>query len=363
MMNFDRSVARNHYDNKWLELAQLFRSLSMEVLINRDVVLEHLNVAHFDEIYDDRTSTCLERAQMYESLSYGDPSVLLSCPGPSLSGIVVRELGSAEQQDYFFNHVARQRMRTCMAVTEPEKGSDAGNPSSSLTDDNQLRAEKWLVGNGREAAMGTIVVRTGPGPYSIVVVLLTPETLCHPRTFRQLLPLASLQGAGLSHLHFDGVPIKPEQVLGMHRRPLERGMHAVIKTFYRMRPCVCAMALGNAQALLDDVLPYLNTTSSRELHHALQSQADSARALNHWAAKRIDDQIFDGASVSLAKACATELAEKVARSMPVMVGTANFLTDAWRQKASTDVHGYEWMEGSLDMQRLNIVAGSHSPAK
>lgn len=140
-------------------------------------------------------------------------------------------------------------------------------------------------------------------------------------------------------------------------------MHAVIKTFYRMRPCVCAMALGNAQALLDHAMPYLQTASARELHHALQSQADSARALNHHAAQRIDDQIFDGAAVSLAKACATELAEKVARSIPMLVGTPNFLTDAWLQKAATDVHGYEWMEGSLDMQRLNIVAGYHSPAK
>ncbi|MGU5795452.1 acyl-CoA dehydrogenase family protein [Aeromonas hydrophila] len=363
MMNFDRSVALTHYDEKWLDLAQLFRSLSLEVLNDRDVVLAHLDRPHFDEVYADRTSTCFERARMYESLSYGDPSVLLSCPGPSLSGIVLRELGSPEQQDQFFDHVSGQRARTCMAVTEPEKGSDAGNPTSSLNTDHLLQAEKWLVGNGREATMGTIVVRTGPGPYSIVVVMLTPETLSHTGTFRQLLPLAGLQGAGLSHLHFDNVPVKPEQVLGMHRRPLERGMHAVIKTFYRMRPCVCAMALGNAQALLDHALPYLQTPSARELHRALQSQADGARALNLRAAQRIDDQIFDGAAVSLAKACATELAEKVSRSMPLLTGTAHYMTDAWLQKATTDVHGYEWMEGSLDMQRLNIVAGYNSPAK
>lgn len=66
---------------------------------------------------------------------------------------------------------------------------------------------------------------------------------------------------------------------------------------------------------------------------------------------------------SLAKACATELAEKVSRSMPLLTGTAHYMTDAWLQKATTDVHGYEWMEGSLDMQRLNIVAGYNSPAK
>ncbi|MEW2738385.1 acyl-CoA dehydrogenase family protein [Providencia sp. PROV130] len=363
MMNFDHSIALAHYNQKWLDLAQLFRSLSLEVLNDRDVVLAHLDRPYFEEVYADRSSTCFERACMYETLSYGDPNILLSCPGPSLSGIVLRELGSPEQQDWFFEHVSRQRARTCMAVTEPEKGSDAGNPASRLNSDNLLQAEKWLVGNGCEATIGTIVVRIGPGPYSIVVLMLTPEMLSHTGTFRQLLPLAGLQGAGLSHLYFDSVPVKSEQILGMHLRPLERGMHGVIKTFYRMRPCVCAIALGNAQALLDHVLPYLRTTSARELHRTLQSQINGARALNHRAAQRIDDQIFDGAAVSLAKACATELAEKVVRSIPLLTGTTHFLTNAWLQKATTDVHGYEWMEGSLDMQHLNIIAGYHSTAK
>ncbi|SCZ61512.1 MULTISPECIES: acyl-CoA dehydrogenase family protein [Photorhabdus] len=245
-----------------------------------------------------------------------------------------------------------------MAVTEPSKGSDAGNPSSLLSDDFELNAEKWLVGNGHDATIGTMVVRTGTGPYSIGVILLTPETLSHPKVFRQLLPVAGLQGAGLSHLYFDKTPISEEHILGLHRRPLERGMHSVIKTFYRMRPCVCAMALGSAQALLDFAISHISNVKARELHSSLQIEIEAIRNLNYRAALRIDDNILDGAAVSLAKACSTEFVEKVVRIMPKLVGTELFLTDIWLQKTITDIQGYEWMEGSLDMQRLNILAGS-----
>ncbi|SCZ61518.1 MULTISPECIES: hypothetical protein [Photorhabdus] len=103
MVNFDDSIACTHYGKKWLELAQLFRSLSLKVLDDRNTVLSHLDAPLFDQLYMDRSSSCLERTKMYEVLAYGDPNVLLSCPGPSLSGIIVRELGSTEQQDYFLN--------------------------------------------------------------------------------------------------------------------------------------------------------------------------------------------------------------------------------------------------------------------
>ncbi|MCC8466847.1 acyl-CoA dehydrogenase family protein [Photorhabdus bodei] len=358
MVNFDGSIACTHYGKKWLELAQLFRSLSLKVLDDKDTVLSHLDAPLFDQLYMDRSSSCLERTKMYEVLTYGDPNVLLSCPGPSLSGIIVRELGSTEQQNYFFEYVAQHRARTCMAVTEPSKGSDAGNPSSLLSDDFELNAEKWLVGNGRDATIGTMVVRTGTGPYSIGVILLTPETLSHPKVFRQLLPVVGLQGAGLSHLYFDKTPISEEHILGLHRRPLERGMHAVIKTFYRMRPCVCAMALGSAQALLDFAISHIRNVKARELHSSLQIEIEAIRNLNYRAASKIDDGILDGAAVSLAKACSTEFVEKVVHIMPQLVGTELFLTDIWLQKTITDIQGYEWMEGSLDMQRLNILAGS-----
>jgi alkylation response protein AidB-like acyl-CoA dehydrogenase len=358
MPDIDEALAKSRYGSSWLGLARVFRSLSLDVVERRDIVRQLLGLPGFDAIYADRSSTCQERADMYEALAYGDPGVLLSCPGPSLSGIVLRELGTTEQIDHFFSFVARERARTCMAVTEPGRGSDAGDPTVVLFPDGRIRGEKWMVGNGRDARIGTILVRTGAGPCNVGLVLLLPDVLEHSSVSRRILPVAGMAGAGLSQLRFNDTPVSREQaLLGQHRRPLERGMHAVIRTFDRMRPCVSAMALGSAQAMLDFALPHVPNAAARDLHGVLQRRADAVRALNRDAARMIDFQDLGSAAVSLAKACATELVEYVADCMPRLVGTETFLIDPWLQKTIVDVRGYEWMEGSVDMQRFNALSG------
>lgn len=356
MSNIDFDIAKRTYPSGPLELADVFRHLALEVLIDRDAVLRHLDHPQFTQIYDDRTSSCVERAMTYEVLSYGDPGVLLSCPGASLSGLILREIGSQNQRDLFFNYVAANRARTFMAVTEPNKGSDAGNMQTRLDDDGRLTGEKWFVGNGRDGEIGTIIVRVGDGPFGIGVLMLTPEILSRPGVERKHLPVSGMKGAGLSHLCFNGVAVGLDSVLGRDKHPLERGMMALIKTFYRMRPAVTAMALGSAQAHLDEIKRYWDCLdgSARAEHDAFQVRVNAARNLNRTAARRIDAGIMDGAAVAVAKASATEIAEDIARALPRLINIGRFAENLWLMKSFSDIHGYEWMEGSKDIQRLNI---------
>lgn len=359
MLEIDLEMAQRRYGPEWMDLVALFRRLSLRVLEDRDAVLAHIDNPLIDKICGDRGSTCVERAVIYETLAYGDAGVLLSCPGPSLSGIVLRELGSHAQCEVFFSHVAGRKARTFMAVTEPEKGSDAGNMETCLDDESRLYGEKWLVGNGRDGEMGTVIARTGRGPFGIGVVMLTPEHLASPSVTRTLLPVTAMAGPGLSLLRFDGLTVGREWVLGQEKRSLERGMLAVIKTFYRMRPCVAALALGTSQAALDAVKVRWSalSTKARALHTSLQAQVDAVRSLNLRASRIIDEGTMDGAAVSLAKAAATEVAERIAVALPDLVGVDAFATDPWMLKVFADMHGYEWMEGSTDIQRLNVGQG------
>jgi len=357
MREIDLKLAQTHYDSEWLDLAVHFRLLSLAVLANRDVVLDDLNDPLFDRLCGDRTSTCAERVVLYETLAYGDAGVLLSCPGPSLSGIVMRELGSQAQSEIFFSYVKSRKVRTFMAVTEPSKGSDAGNIETHIDADGRLFGEKWLVGNGRDGEIGTVIVRTGPGPYGIGIVMLTPEHLSSPAVTRTLLPVAGMRGAGLSLLRFDGLEVGQDWLLGQNKRPLERGMLAVIKTFYRMRPCVAALAIGTAQAALDAAVTHsaAQSKATEAIHVSLQAQLNAARRLNQKAARLIDAGTMDGSAVSLAKAAATGIAERIGAALTGLFGVKAFATDAWLQTLYADIHGYEWMEGSSDIQRFNIA--------
>lgn len=355
MFDLDPDIAQKRYASGPVQLAKLFRELSLDVQSDRDVILKHLDHPEFRRIYDDDNSTCLERTVTYETLSYGDPGVLLSCPGPSLSGLIIREIGSEDQKKLFFSYVAAHRARTFMAVTEPQKGSDAGNMQTCLNEQGRIHGEKWFVGNGRDGEIGTLILKTGAGPFDIGVVMLTPEVLSDRRIQRRHLPVAGMKGAGLTHFRFDGVPVDRTNLLGLDKRPIQRGMLALIRTFYRMRPAVTAMALGSAQAMLDII--HLNrgsiSGSAQQQHAMLQNRADSIRRLNIRAARKIDRGEMDGAAVSIAKASATELAEDLARLMPHILGIRQYCRNPWLMKTFMDVHGYEWMEGSKDIQRLN----------
>ena len=69
--------------------------------------------------------TCVERAVVAETLAWGDASVVVGAPGPSMSGVVVDDLADDEQRDRFYRHVAQPRTWTFFGLTEPDRGSDA----------------------------------------------------------------------------------------------------------------------------------------------------------------------------------------------------------------------------------------------
>lgn len=356
MHNFDPARAEPLYPAAYLDLMEAFRHLSMRIPDDPDLVLGLLDSPVLTGICQDRTSTCAERAVLYEALSYGDPGALLACPGPSLSGIIIRELGDDAQRERFFDLVASRKARTFMAVTEPNKGSDAGGMETMLDTDHRLHGEKWLVGNGSVAQVGTVLHRTGPSPFSIGVAVLYPDQLDSPQVLRRRIPQAALQGARLSQFVFSGLEIPPELQLGMHLRPLKRGMMALIRTFYRMRPCVAAMAIGSAQAVLDVIstAELAVTREQRMLHERLLHRVAFARALNRHAASAVDHGGAYTAHVAAAKAAATAAAEQVARDLPRLIGVQTWATEPWFVKAFADLHGFEWMEGATDIQRLGL---------
>lgn len=70
MLDFNLSVAEERYSGGPLGLARVFRSLALDVLDDRDAVLRHLDHPEFTQVYDDRDSTCVDRALLYIGHSY-----------------------------------------------------------------------------------------------------------------------------------------------------------------------------------------------------------------------------------------------------------------------------------------------------
>ena len=347
------------YSAKWLEVAAWYRHLSLDVIGRPDVVLRYANhPLVMRKIEAEFSADTCQRAAMFEAMAYGDPSVLLSTPGPSLSGVLVRVLGDEQQQSYFHDYVVAQRCRTFFAVTEPGKGSDAANMATRLCASQRLRGEKLLFGNGAVAPIGTILVRTGDGALDMAAVLLSPELVNSPAVTRHGLDMFAMPGAQLAYMRLDDLQIPSEMLLGRHLRPTERGMMGLLKTFHRFRPGVSAMAIGHGQALVDYVRCHFSGHGAldNELDH-FDHRPSVARSLNAAAAAQVDADPLRGALASLAKSKATATLERIAHKLRRQLPASALLEHAWLSRSLADVWAYEYMEGTTPMQLNNVSAG------
>lgn len=355
---------RDIFSKADLEKSYFYRSLALAVDNDPTVMQKNINNKYMDELIFDKSSTCLARTKQYEYLAYGDAGVLLSAPGPSLSGIIIRELGSEEQKNLFFNYLMSNRSRTFLAVTEPMHGSDAANLSTKLIYSNNkysLLGEKCFVGNGSVGEIGVVIAKTSPGFLGMTAILILPGTLGtlyspNDHIHRSLIPTVGLCGASLSHLVFNNYEIDKNQILGQHLRMTDRGLMGLMKTFNRMRPCVAALALGLAQAVLDyacDEKNIYSTTKKTTLIN-LSLEVNAVRSKLYQAASKIDEDVTDISFASMVKVNATRLAEKVVKDVIGLFGPEVFWEHPLLEKWNRDVLGFEYMEGTMQVQYKNI---------
>lgn len=351
----------SHYPRPLLEHAAWLRELAIEIDENPSLMLSHLDNPLIDLLVENRPITSIERVQMFEALAYGDPSALLSAPGTGLPGVIVRELGSPAQQELFFNTVLQQRARTFLAVTEPDKGSDAAGMATRIDQDGRLQGEKWLVGHAATGDIGVVMVRTGSGPLSLGGVLLTPDILADQNCVeRHCLPMLGLRGAILGHISFSDLQLGQDVLLGGHLHPLQRGMMALIRTFSRFRPSVASMAVGLGQAMADYGrmhLPKAGSASALERLESWDAKLSAARRLVQLAASEVDHNPAAAPHVPLCKVTATQVCEAIADELPGMLGTGALLEHPWLEKAVRDARAFEYMEGTTNIHLDQ--AGNH----
>lgn len=352
------------YGQELFGFARFFRRLALSVDKQPDQLLEYVTHPAIQKLLRDDSSTAVERTLYLEAYAYGDPGVMMACPGPSLSGLMIRELGTQSQIDDFYQYLKNHHARTFFALTEPNKGSDAGKlecrltPNHSLPGHYILNGEKCLFGNASKGKLGVILARTNEGPLGIRAVLITPELLESKQNYivRKRLPSIGLRGAQIGWMRFNNCPIAPEQLLGQGKAPMERGMMAVIKTFNRLRTGVGALALGQAQAVLDYFYEHNSYFRVGQVNAYTQYyyQIEAARELLLEAAGQIDSSPFDSAKISVAKVQATTVAEKVIAGVIGMMEPDVLFENPWIAKCYRDCFSWEYMEGTRNMQFKNI---------
>jgi acyl-CoA dehydrogenase len=357
--------AEKYYGCKYASFAHYFRTLAFKVDQNPDTILDYIDSPAVQFVLNDRDSDTLKRTEYLEALAYGDPGVLLACPGPSLSGLLMRELGLPEQIVSFYDLLLKHQCRTFFALSEPQKGSDANNIQARLvryTDSRnyfRLTGTKSFFGNASVAQMGVVLARISDSPVGIRAVWLTPDLMRSETIEKMAFQMHSLRGAQIGAIRFSETKIPAEQVLGHHLSACQNGLLGILKVFNRLRTGVGALAIGQAQAVCDLTLS-IKKSEFRSLHSTfvnLNCMLSTARNMLRSAAKTVDLDPYNSNVVSGAKMYATQTAEAVITECFSLCQFNELVENPWLVKSHRDVFCWEYMEGTTNIQRKQIASG------
>jgi alkylation response protein AidB-like acyl-CoA dehydrogenase len=307
-------------------------------------------------VYVDR---CVEQVVVFEELARVDAGAALALPGPSMSGSVVADLADPVQRERYYGRLAESPTWTFFAMTEPERGSDPAAMRTTLRADPSgyvLDGAKRFVGNGARAGIGVVFARRAPGPLGIAAVLLETD---RPGYTGVPLETLGLRGLQLSDIRLAGVPVGEDDLLGRHRPGTRQGMWAATRTFNRYRPVVACLALGVAQAAQDYILEHRRFLRSEEqdLLARFADRLPGVRALVLAAAQSADRDANDGTLASAAKVRAVQLAEDITVAAVRLFGPGARWEHPLLDKYLRDARAFELMEGTGNIQRLNVGQG------
>ncbi|THV30226.1 acyl-CoA dehydrogenase family protein [Glycomyces paridis] len=299
--------------------------------------------------------SCREFTALMEELCRGDAGLALAMPFSSMSAMLMEQMLDASQLDAHYARMSERPTWTFFALTEPERGSDAGAITTTLEpgeDGAVLNGVKRYIGNGARAYCGLVFARNtaASGMFAVQPVLVPSDA---PGFTAELLDTMGLKGAGLSEIRLEGVRVP----VADGARTAPTGLRGAMQTFDTFRPCVGAMALGAGTAVYEYVDRELRAGAQRNWRDRFVHRIEATRGLIATAAAALDAGRGDGSVSSAAKLSAVRLADALAAAAVDVLGPAARLDHPLIDKWDGDIRGIEFMEGTSDIQRQTIAQG------
>jgi isovaleryl-CoA dehydrogenase len=291
-------------------------------------------------------------------LPVGAYGVTLICVG------ALNRFGDEAQKQDLLGRVARGGT-LAIAMSEADAGSDV----ASLKCRARLEGDEWVLDGSKmwcsfahKASHVLIVCRTGEGSerHEGLSMIWVPRD-APGFTMR---PIDTLGGEDTNELHFDGVRVPAQNLLGTEGG----GWIQLMAGLNNERVILAALALGLAQRAFDDTLAYVKERrqfgrpvgSFQALQHRLADLATDlaqARLLVRWVARLTDEDPSRmlPQEASMAKLAATELAKRCGLEAVQMAGGYGYAKEYpmeryLRSAVVTTIYG-----GTSEIQR-NIIA-------
>lgn len=294
-------------------------------------------------------------ALVAEELARGDMGLAVAALAPIAVVNAIVEWGTAEQQGRLLPPFVGEKFHAAaLALLEPRPLFDPMAPRTGAVRSREggweLYGDKALVPLASRAAYFLVVADVrGSGPRLFVVDRGAPGLTVTPD------PAMGVRGAGLGRLHLQGVRVGDDALLGgpAPEEPFDLG--ALVD---RARIAWSAMAVGTSQAVLDYVVPYVNSrvafgepVSNRQavafLVADIALEVEGMRLLVHRAAAIADRGKPVGQAATLARVLCAGKGAKIGSDGVQLLGGHGFIKEHPVERWYRDLRAIGVFEGAL----------------
>jgi acyl-CoA dehydrogenase len=272
--------------------------------------------------------------------------------------------GTPDQKAKWLPGIASGDIITSFALTEPDVGSDSANVKTrAVRDGNQwkLTGTKRYITNADRAHLFTVMARTGEPGAKGVSAFLVPADSPGLRVGSPEKKMGQ-QGAHVCDVHFDDVPVPPENMLGAEGE----GFKVAMRVLDRGRLHIAGVCVGAAERLIADSVAYATTRiqfgkpiSEHQLIQGMiadmKTECLAAKALVLQTAADKDAGNNVTMEAAAAKYFASEMVGRVADKAVQIFGGAGYIADYGIERFYRDVRIFRIYEGTSQIQQLIIA--------
>jgi alkylation response protein AidB-like acyl-CoA dehydrogenase len=277
-----------------------------------------------------------------------------------------------EQQKRYLTPLVRGELTRCLALSEPEAGSDASALRTTAERDAdgwRINGVKTFVTNGAEADVALVVARTAEsaiplrGSVPAATVFLVDKGTPGYRPTRRI--GCMWQGEPRWEVVLDDCRVPDSHVLG-GPEAVGLGLYVVLESFLAGRVAIAAKCVGMAYRAYDLALPYARDRKAfgapiGSYQHVQRLLVDAHTRLRAAelvvldAAERVDAGTATPADAATAKLVASEWAGDIIDDMLQVFGGAGYSRDLPIEGLLRQARLYRIVDGTSEVQRVIIA--------
>jgi len=273
-------------------------------------------------------------------------------------------LFSEEVQDEWMPLFARAEKKICLGLTEPDAGSDAiAIKASAVKDGDQyvLNGEKTAISNGMHADIAVVWVKTDPAAGARgVTAFLLPLDL--PGIERLPFDDMGFKAIGRASMTMDNVRIPAKYRLGEEGS----GFRAIMGVFDWLKVFLCLQVLALGEQSVYDAIEYAKQrvafgkpiakydAVSFRLVDSL-AKIEAAKLLCYKTLWLRDQGKSTTKEAAMAKSLCPTIGIEACNNAMLTLGHVGYSSDYPVEQRLRDVLGYQFADGTADIQRTILV--------